>query len=65
MNNLLKSLIDDGKRILSESGVENSKDEARLIIKKTLKQTDLEFITFQNKKISSKKSNSILNNFIT
>ena len=64
MNNLLKSLIYDGKKILSESGVKNAIDEARLIIKKTLKKTELEFITFQNKKISSNQSNSILNNFI-
>ena len=64
MNNLLKSLIYDGKKILSESGVKNAMDEARLIIKKTLKKTELEFITFQNKKISSKQSNSILHNFI-
>ena len=64
MNNLLKSLIYDGKKILSESGVKNAMDEARLIIKKTLKKTELEFITLQNKKISSKQSNSILHNFI-
>ena len=64
MNNLLKSLIDDGKRILSKSGVKNARDEARLIIKKTLKKTELEFITFQDLKISSKQSNSILHNFI-
>ena len=53
MNNLLKSLIYDGKKILSEYGVKNALDEARLIIQKTLKKTELEFITFQNKKISS------------
>ena len=64
MNNVLKDLIYDGKKILSESGVKNAIDEARLIIKKTLKKTELEFITFQNKKISSNQSNSILNNFI-
>ena len=64
MNNLLKSLIYDGKKILSESGVKNAMDEARLIIKKTLKKTELEFITLQNKKISSKQSNLILHNFI-
>ena len=52
MNNLLKSLIYDGKKILSESGVKNAMDEARLIIKKTLKKTELEFITSQNEKIS-------------
>ena len=63
MNNLLKNLIYDGKKILSESGIKNAIDEARLIIKKTLKKTDLEFITSQNQKISSKQSNSILNNF--
>ena len=39
-------------------------DEARLIIKKTLKKTELEFITSQNEKISSKQNNSILHNFI-
>ena len=64
MNNLLKSLIYDGKKILSESGVKNAMDEARLIIKKTLKKNELEFITFQNIRISSKQSNSILHNFI-
>ena len=64
MNNLLKSLIYNGKKILSESGVKNAMDEARLIIKKTLKKTELEFITLQNKKISSKQSNLILHNFI-
>ena len=64
MNNLLKSLIYDGKKILSESGVKNAMDEARLIIKKTLKKTELEFITFQDKNISLKQSNSILHNFI-
>ena len=64
MNNLLKGLIYDGKKILSESGVKNAMDEARLIIRKTLKKTELEFITLQNKKISSKQSNSILHNFI-
>ena len=64
MNNLLKSLIYDGKKILSESGVKNAMDEARLIIKKTLKKTELEFITLQNKRISSKQSNLILHNFI-
>ena len=64
MNNLLKELIYDGKKILSESGIKNAIDEARLIIKKTLKKTELEFITFQNKKISSKQINSILHNFI-
>ena len=64
MNNLLKSLIYDGKKILSESGVKNAMDEARLITKKTLKKTELEFITLQNKKISSKQSNLILHNFI-
>ena len=63
MNNLLKSLIYDGKKILSESGVKNAMDEARLITKKTLKKTELEFITLQNKKISSKQSNLILHNF--
>ena len=64
MNNLLKGLIYDGKKILSESGIKNSIDEARLIIKKTLKKNELEFIAFQNKKISSKQINSILHNFI-
>jgi len=64
MNNLLKDLIYDGKKILSEYGVKNALDEARLIIQKTLKKTELEFITFQKKKISSKQSNSILHNFI-
>ena len=64
MNNLLQSLIYDGKKILSESGVKNAVNEARLIIKKTLKKTELEFITLQNKKISSKQSNLILHNFI-
>ena len=64
MNNLLKSLIYDGKKILSESGVKNAMYEARLIIQKTLKKTELEFITFQKKKISLKQSNSILHNFI-
>ena len=64
MNNLLKSLIHEGKRTLSKYGIKNAGNEARLIIKKTLKKTDLEFITFQNKKISTKKSNSILHNFI-
>ena len=64
MNNLLKSLIYDGKKILSESGVKNAMDEARLIIKKTLKKTELEFINLQSKKISSKQSDSILHNFI-
>ena len=63
MNNLLKNLIYDGKKILSESGIKNAIDEARLIIKKTLKKTDLEFITSQNQKISPKQSNSIFNNF--
>ena len=64
MNNLLKGLIYDGKKILSESGVKNAMDEARLIVRKTLKKTELEFITFQNKRISSKQSNLILHNFI-
>ena len=64
MNNLLKELIYDGKKILSESGVKNAIEEARLIIKKTLKKNELEFITFQNKKISSQQVNSILHNFI-
>ena len=64
MNNLLKELIYDGKKILSESGIKNAIDEARLIIKKTLKKNELEFIAFQNKKISSKQINSILHNFI-
>ena len=64
MNNLLKGLIYDGKKILSESGVKNAIEEARLIIKKTLKKNELEFITFQNKKISSQQVNSILHNFI-
>ena len=64
MNNLLKSLIYDGKKILSKSGIKNAMDEARLIIKKTLKKTELEFITSLNEKISSKQSNSILHNFI-
>ena len=64
MNNLLKSLIYDGKKILSESGVKNAIHEARLIVKKTLKKTELEFITSQDKKISSKQSNSIIRNFI-
>ena len=64
MNNVLKGLIYDGKKILSESGVKNAMYEARLIIQKTLKKTELEFITFQNKKISSNQSSSILNNLI-
>ena len=64
MNNLLKSLIYDGKKILSESGVKNAREEARLIIKKTLKKSELEFITSENKKITSKQTNSILHNFI-
>ena len=64
MNNVLKGLIYDGKKILSESGVKNAMYEARLIIQKTLKKTELEFITFQKKKISLKQSNSILHNFI-
>ena len=64
MNNLLKGLIYDGKKILSESGVKNAMDEARLIVRKALKKTELEFITFQNKRISSKQSNLILHNFI-
>ena len=64
MNNLLKRLIHDGKKILLESGVKNAMDEARLIIKKTLKKTELEFITSQNEKISSKQSNLILHNFV-
>ncbi len=64
MNNLLKGLIYDGKKILSESGIKNAVDEARLIIKKTLKKNELEFIAFQNEKISSKQINSILHNFI-
>ncbi len=64
MNNLLKGLIYDGKKILSESGVKNALDEARLIVRKTLKKTELEFITFQNKRVSSKQSNLILHNFI-
>ena len=50
MNNVLKGLIYDGKKILSESGVKNAMYEARLIIQKTLKKTELEFITFQKKK---------------
>ena len=64
MNNLLKSIIYDGKKILSESGIKNAMSEARLIIKKTLKKTELEFITSLNKKISLKESNAILHNFI-
>ena len=44
MNNLLKGLIYDGKKILSESGIKNAVDEARLIIKKTLKKNELEFL---------------------
>ena len=64
MNNILKNLIYDGKKVLSESGVKNAMDEARLIIKKTLKKNELEFINNQDLKISSKQSNSILHNFI-
>ena len=64
MNNLLKSLIYDGKKILSKSGIKNAMDEARLIIKKTLKKTELEFITSLNEQISIKQNNSILHNFL-
>tara|TARA_B100000242_G_scaffold182759_1_gene131232 strand:- start:91 stop:966 length:876 start_codon:yes stop_codon:yes gene_type:complete len=64
MNNLIQKLIYEGKKILSESGVNNAMDEARLIVKKTLKKTELEFIISPNQEISSKQSKSILNNFI-
>ena len=64
MNNSLQNLIYEGNKILSESGVKNAIDEARLIIKKTLKKTELEFIVSSNQEISSKKVKSILRNFI-
>ena len=64
MENLLQNLICEGKKILSESGIKNAMDEARLIIKKTLKKNELEFFMLQNKKISSKRSKLILHNFI-
>ena len=63
MNNLLKSLIYDGKKILSESGVKNAMNEARIIIKRTLKKTDLELIISPNQEISSKQGKSILHNY--
>ena len=64
MNNLIQTLIHEGKRILSKSGIKNARDEARLIVKKTLKKTELEFIITPNQEITSKQSKSILNNFI-
>ena len=64
MNNLLQNLIIKGMKILSESGVQNAINEARIIIKKTLKKTELELILFPNQEISSKQSKLILHNFI-
>ncbi len=64
MNNLLQNLIKKGKKILLESGVQNAINEARIIIKKTLKKTELELILFPNQEISSKQSKLILHNFI-
>ena len=64
MNNLLQNLINVGKKILSESGVNNAMNEAKIIIKRTLKRTELEFIISPNKRISSKQRKLILHNFI-
>tara|TARA_B100001248_G_scaffold1953_1_gene1514 strand:- start:1288 stop:2157 length:870 start_codon:yes stop_codon:yes gene_type:complete len=63
MNNLLQNLIYKGKKILSESGVKNAMNEARIIIKRTLKKTDLELIISPNQEISSKQGESILRNY--
>ena len=62
MNNLLHNLIYKGRKILSESGVKNAMNEARIIIKRTLKKTDLELIISPNQEISSKQGKSILHN---
>ena len=64
MNNLLQNLISEGKKILSESGINNAMNEARIIIKKTLKRTELEFIISPNQEITSKQRKLILQNFI-
>ena len=64
MNNLLQNLINVGKKILSESGVNNAMNEAKIIIKKTLKRTELEFIISPNQEITSKQRKLILHNFI-
>ena len=64
MNSVIQNLIFKGKKILSESGIKNATNEARLIIKKTLKKTELDFIISPNPKISPKQSALILNNFI-
>ena len=62
MNNLLQNLIHKGKKILSESGVKNAMNEARIIIKRTLKKTELELIISPNQEISLKQTKSILHN---
>ena len=64
MNNLLQNLINVGKKILSESGVNNAMNEAKIIIKRTLKRTELELIISPNQRISSKQRKLVLQNFI-
>ncbi len=64
MNNLLQNLTNVGKKILTESGVNDAINEAKIIIKKTLKRTELEFITYPNQEITSKQRKLILRNLI-
>ena len=64
MNNLLQNLINEGKKILSEYGINNPMNEAKIIIKKTLKRTELEFIISPDQEITSKQRMLILRNFI-
>ena len=64
MNNLLQNLINVGKKILSESRVNNAMNEAKIIIKRTLKRTELELIISPNQRISSKQRKLVLQNFI-
>ena len=64
MNNLLQNLINEGKKILSEYGINNPMNEAKIIIKKTLKRTELEFIISPDQEITSKQRMLILHNFI-
>ena len=64
MSNLIKNLINEGKQVLSKYGIKNPIGDARLIIKKTLKKTEIEFIFSPNQKVSLKQRNLIFENFI-
>ena len=64
MNKLIHKLIYEGNKILSEARIKNPVNEARVIIKKTLKKTELDFIISPNQEISSNQKKLILHNLI-